>query len=160
MRDQASGAPSHNRNLPFTVQSLSTGTSACYPARMSKVLVVDDEVDVLELLTYNLRKAGHEVALATNGLDAIDMARSSRPDVIILDLMLPEVHGFDVCDVLRKDIHTAGIPIIMLTAWTSDSARLLGLEMGADDYITKPFSPRELVLRVNRLLDTGSPGVN
>lgn len=119
---------------------------------MSKVLVVDDEIDVLELLTYNLRKAGHEVSLATNGLDAIDMARVGQPDIIILDLMLPEVHGFDVCDVLCKDIHTAAIPIIMLTAWTSDSARVLGFELGADDYVTKPFSPRELVLRVNRLL--------
>ena len=117
---------------------------------MSKVLLVDDEHDVLELLTYNLRRAGLEVSLATNGLDAIDLARTQLPDVIVLDLMLPEVHGFDVCDVLRKDVTTAGIPIIMLTAWASDSARTLGLEMGAADYVTKPFSPRELVLRVQK----------
>jgi DNA-binding response OmpR family regulator len=122
---------------------------------MQRILVVDDEVDVLELVTYNLRRAGYEVSLATNGLDAIDLARSQRPDLIILDLMLPEVHGFDVCDVLRKDPTTANIPIIMLTAWASDSARVLGLEVGADDYITKPFSPRELVLRVNRLVHRG-----
>jgi DNA-binding response OmpR family regulator len=122
---------------------------------MQRILVVDDEVDVLELVTYNLRRAGYEVSLATNGLDAIDLARSQRPDLIILDLMLPEVHGFDVCDVLRKDPTTANIPIIMLTAWASDSARVLGLEVGADDYITKPFSPRELVLRVNKLVHRG-----
>lgn len=118
---------------------------------MQKILVVDDEMDVLELLTYNLRRAGYDVVLATNGLDAIDFARAEKPDIIILDLMLPEVHGFDVCDVLRKDPITANIPIIMLTAWASESARVLGLEVGADDYVTKPFSPRELLLRVNKL---------
>lgn len=126
---------------------------------MRNVLVVDDEIDVLDLVSWSLRHAGYDVTLATNGLDAIDFARSLKPDLIILDLMLPEVHGFDVCDVLRKDRMTATIPILMLTAWASESARVLGLQAGADDYVTKPFSPRELVLRVNRLLERSrAPG--
>lgn len=120
---------------------------------MQTVLLVDDELDVLELIGYNLRQAGFEVIPASDGLSAIDLARTRHPDVIVLDLMLPEVHGFDVCDVLHKDSATRDIPILMLTAWASDSARVLGLEFGARDYLVKPVSPRELVLRITRLID-------
>jgi DNA-binding response OmpR family regulator len=117
-----------------------------------KILVVDDEPDVVQLIEYNLKGAGYDVVTAADGAEALEQARSSSPNLIILDLMLPEVDGLDVCKVLRRDRSTAGIPIVMLTAKASETDRVLGLELGADDYVTKPFSPRELVLRVKRLL--------
>jgi len=117
-----------------------------------RILIVDDEPDVVQLIEYNLKAAGYDVVTAADGNEALDLARSSSPNLIILDLMLPEVDGLDVCKVLRRDRSTAGIPIIMLTAKASETDRVLGLELGADDYVTKPFSPRELVLRVKRLL--------
>lgn len=121
-----------------------------------KILIVDDEPDVVQLIEYNLKSAGYDVVTATDGQDALQQARSSAPDLIILDLMLPEVDGLDVCKILRRDAGTAGIPIVMLTAKASETDRVLGLELGADDYVTKPFSPRELVLRVKRLLRSES----
>jgi DNA-binding response OmpR family regulator len=117
-----------------------------------KILIVDDEPDVVQLIEYNLKAAGYDVVTAADGAEALDQARSTSPNLIILDLMLPEVDGLDVCKVLRRDRNTAGIPIVMLTAKASENDRVLGLELGADDYVTKPFSPRELVLRVKRLL--------
>jgi two-component system phosphate regulon response regulator PhoB len=117
-----------------------------------KILIVDDEPDVVQLIEYNLKGAGYDVITAADGAEALEQARSSSPNLIILDLMLPEVDGLDVCKVLRRDRSTAGIPIVMLTAKASETDRVLGLELGADDYVTKPFSPRELVLRVKRLL--------
>jgi len=121
-----------------------------------KILIVDDEPDVVQLIEYNLKSAGYDVVTATDGQDALQQARGSSPDLIILDLMLPEVDGLDVCKILRRDAGTAGIPIVMLTAKASETDRVLGLELGADDYVTKPFSPRELVLRVKRLLRSES----
>jgi len=121
-----------------------------------KILIVDDEPDVVQLIEYNLKSAGYDVMTATDGQDALQQARGSSPDLIILDLMLPEVDGLDVCKILRRDAGTAGIPIVMLTAKASETDRVLGLELGADDYVTKPFSPRELVLRVKRLLRSES----
>ena len=121
-----------------------------------KILIVDDEPDVVQLIEYNLKSAGYDVLTSTDGQDALQQARASSPDLIILDLMLPEVDGLDVCKVLRRDTGTAGIPIVMLTAKASETDRVLGLELGADDYVTKPFSPRELVLRVKRLLRSES----
>ena len=120
-----------------------------------KILVVDDEPDAVELLEVNLKGAGYEVVSAHDGEEALTKARMTLPDLIILDLMLPEVDGMEVCKILRRDQKTAGIPIIMLTAKAAEIDRVLGLELGADDYVTKPFSPRELVLRVKRLLRTG-----
>ena len=117
-----------------------------------KILVVDDEPDAVELLEVNLKGAGYEVVSAHDGEEALTKARMTLPDLIILDLMLPEVDGMEVCKILRRDQKTAGIPIIMLTAKAAEIDRVLGLELGADDYVTKPFSPRELVLRVKRLL--------
>lgn len=119
---------------------------------MATILAVDDELDVLELLNINLRRAGHQVVLATNGLAAVEQAQTVIPDLMVLDLMLPELHGFHVCEAIRRHSSTRHIPIIMLTAWASESSRVLGLEFGADDYLTKPFSPRELVLRVEKML--------
>jgi two-component system phosphate regulon response regulator PhoB len=118
----------------------------------AKILVVDDEPDVVQLIDYNLKAAGYDVLTAADGEEALKKARSSSPDLIILDLMLPEVEGVDVCKILRREPGTSAIPIVMLTAKASETDRVLGLELGADDYVTKPFSPRELVLRVKRLL--------
>ncbi len=118
-----------------------------------KILVVDDEDDLAELMAFNLRQEGYEVIKAATGTEALNRARSSLPDLILLDLMLPELDGMAVCEILRRLPSTAQIPIVMVTAWTSEQSRNLGFEAGAADYVTKPFSPRELVLRVNRVLD-------
>jgi len=118
----------------------------------SKILVVDDEPDAVELVEFNLRGAGFDVITAGNGDEALKKARTFAPDLVLLDLMLPEVDGLEVCKILRRDPATAALPIIMLTAKAAELDRVLGLELGADDYITKPFSPRELVLRVKNLL--------
>ncbi len=120
-----------------------------------KILVVDDEPDAVELIRFNLRAAGYEVLTAGDGDEALKKARQLLPNLILLDLMLPEVDGLEVCKILRRDSRVSGIPIIMLTAKAAEIDRVLGLELGADDYVTKPFSPRELVLRVKRLLRTG-----
>jgi len=118
----------------------------------AKILIVDDEPDVLQLVEYNLKAAGYDVITAMDGEEALKKAKALTPALIILDLMLPEVDGLEVCKLLRRDQSTAGIPIIMLTARAGEMDRVLGLELGADDYLTKPFSPRELVLRLKRLL--------
>nr|WP_150107515.1 response regulator transcription factor [Pedosphaera parvula] len=120
-----------------------------------KILVVDDEPDAIELIKFNLKSAGYEVITAADGEEALNKARSLLPNLIILDLMIPEVDGLEVCKILRRDARVSGIPIIMLTAKAAEIDRVLGLELGADDYVTKPFSPRELVLRVKRLLRSG-----
>jgi len=124
---------------------------------MSKILVVDDEPDAIELLKVNLKSAGFDVTTAADGDEALKKARALLPDLIILDLMLPEVDGLEVCKILRRDQRISATPVIMLTAKAAEIDRVLGLELGADDYVTKPFSPRELVLRVKRLLRTGAP---
>lgn len=117
-----------------------------------KILVVDDEPDALELTTFNLKASGFEVVASADGADALKKARAHVPDLILLDLMLPEVDGLEVCKILRRDATTSAIPIIMVTAKAAEMDRVLGLELGADDYVTKPFSPRELMLRVKNLL--------
>ena len=116
------------------------------------ILVVDDEKDILELVSYNLQKEGFHIQTSQNGEDALDKIRSDRFDLLILDLMLPGIQGMELCKVLKSDSETASIPIIMLTAKSEELDKVLGLEMGAEDYITKPFSPRELVARVNAVL--------
>ena len=122
-----------------------------------KVLIVDDEPDALELIAFNLKGAGLDVITAADGNEALKKASQHAPDLIVLDVMLPEVDGLEVCKVLRRDRKTTGIPILMLTAKAAEIDRVLGLELGADDYVTKPFSPRELVLRVKRLLRAPQP---
>jgi len=117
-----------------------------------KILVVDDEPDILEMVTVNLKSAGFEVVTAADGADALQKARAISPSLIILDVLLPESDGLEVCKGIRRDPKTALIPIIMLTAKASEVDRVVGLELGADDYVTKPFSPRELILRVKKLL--------
>jgi DNA-binding response OmpR family regulator len=117
-----------------------------------KILLVDDEPDALEVLGFKLREAGFTPIFARDGGRALATARQERPDLIVLDLMLPEVDGLEVCKILRRDPATSAIPILMLTARAAEMDRVLGLELGADDYVTKPFSPRELVLRIRKLL--------
>jgi len=114
--------------------------------------VVDDEPDALEVLGFKLREAGYTPLFAKDGNRALAAARDEKPDLIVLDLMLPEVDGLEVCKILRRDAATAAIPVIMLTARAAEMDRVLGLELGADDYVTKPFSPRELVIRIRKLL--------
>ena len=114
-----------------------------------RILVVDDEPSVSDLLAYNLRKAHYEVSLAADGKTALRLASEFRPDLILLDLMIPEVDGLDVCRELRK---TSAVPIIMITARGEETDRVVGLELGADDYVVKPFSVRELMARVKAVL--------
>ncbi len=116
------------------------------------ILVIDDEPDAVELIEFNLKNAGFQVKSASDGAEALSKARSILPNLIVLDVMLPEIDGFEICKLLRRDPNTAAIPIIMLTAKAAEIDRVLGLELGADDYLTKPFSPRELVLRIKKLL--------
>ncbi|AOS45359.1 Alkaline phosphatase synthesis transcriptional regulatory protein PhoP [Lacunisphaera limnophila] len=118
----------------------------------ARILAVDDEPELTELMQYHLVRAGHQVTTAANGWEAIASIRANRPDIILLDLMLPDLDGFGVCEILRRDPSTATIPIVIVSAWSSPDSRLLGLELGALDYLTKPFSPQELVERVNRLI--------
>ena len=120
--------------------------------RSHSVLIVDDEADVVDLVRYKLRAAGFTVLEAHDGLQALASAREHRPDAVVLDLMLPQMSGEEVCRQLKSDPDTAAIPVLMLTAKGQPAERIAGLEIGADDYITKPFSPRELVLRVEAVL--------
>jgi DNA-binding response OmpR family regulator len=114
-----------------------------------KVLIIEDDANLLEAIKYNLRKEGYEVASASDGEMALDTARSSKPDLIILDIMLPKLNGFEVCRILRREMT---IPILMLTAKADETDKIVGLEIGADDYMTKPFSMRELMARVRAML--------
>src|SRR3982075_2142400 len=120
-----------------------------------KILIIEDETDVADLLTLNLRKAGYRVSRAADGAGGLQKARDDRPDFIILDLMLPTMSGLEVCRILKSDTATAQIPILMLTAKAEEIDRIVGLEFGADDYVTKPFSPREIVLRIKAILRRG-----
>lgn len=117
-----------------------------------RILVVDDEPDITALVAYHLAKAGYRVSTAANGPDALKAAREERPDVVILDVMLPGVSGYDVLAELRRREETRDVGVILLTARREEPDRIRGLSLGADDYLTKPFSPAELALRVNALL--------
>lgn len=117
-----------------------------------KILIVEDEKDIIKMLEYNLKKEGFKVIDARDGEDALDLALREYPDLILLDLMLPGMDGLEVCKALKKEAKTSSIPIIMLTAKGQESDKVVGLELGADDYITKPFSPRELVARIKAVL--------
>ena len=117
-------------------------------AMRDRVLVVEDEKDVRELLRLNLKGGGFDVLEAHNGAEGLAMAKAELPSVVILDLMMPEMNGMEVCRALRRNPATSRIPILMLTAKSTEGDKVAGLEVGADDYVTKPFSPRELLLRV------------
>ena len=122
-------------------------------------MVVDDEADVIDMLVINLRAAGFQVIAVEDGAAALAKARNESPSLIILDLMLPKMPGLEICKVLKSDAATRHIPVIMLTAKAEEVDKIVGLELGADDYVTKPFSPRELILRVNRSLRRGKDKV-
>ena len=119
---------------------------------MAKILIVDDEKDIANLLSYNLEKEGFSTVKAYDGEAALKMVKMQKPDLIILDLMLPKVNGLDVCRALRHNPETASLPIIMLTAKGDEVDKIIGLEIGADDYITKPFSIKELITRIRVIL--------
>lgn len=117
-----------------------------------KILTVDDEEHILELIKFNLENSGYKVIGCGDGVEALRLAKSEKPDLILLDVMLPGIDGYDVCKEIRKDFNISSLPIIMITAKSEELDKILGLELGADDYITKPFSIRELLARVKALL--------
>src|SRR5437879_7100138 len=119
------------------------------------ILIIEDETDVADLLSLNLRKAGFRTSTAADGASGLQRARDDRPDFIILDLMLPRMSGLEVCKILKSDTATSHTPILMLTARAEEIDRIVGLEFGADDYVTKPFSPREIVLRIRAIFRRG-----
>ncbi|MFO0582803.1 MAG: response regulator [Anaeromyxobacter sp.] len=124
---------------------------------MTSVLLVDDERDLLSLLDFNLRAAGFETALATTGEQALAQVKRKVPDLVLLDLMLPDVPGTEVCRQLKADPRTKHVPVVMLTAKGEEVDRVVGFELGADDYVTKPFSVRELILRLKALVRRAGP---
>jgi DNA-binding response OmpR family regulator len=117
-----------------------------------RILVVDDEPEVVDLVSFNLKQAGYAIGTASDGVEAIKKARSLAPDLILLDVMMPELDGLAVCEILRRDSATSSIPIIMLTALSGELSRLAGLGSGATDFISKPFSPKVLLARIENLL--------
>ncbi|HUL22136.1 MAG TPA: response regulator transcription factor [Thermodesulfobacteriota bacterium] len=119
---------------------------------MKSILMIEDEKDIVDLVEYHLKQSGFSVTSALDGSTGLERARKKRPDLIILDLMLPEMDGKDICRSLKSNPLTQSIPILMLTAKAEETDRLIGFELGADDYVTKPFSPKELVLRVKAIL--------
>jgi two-component system phosphate regulon response regulator PhoB len=116
------------------------------------ILIIEDEQDVVDLLALNLRRAGFAILTAADGAAGLEKARAEKPDLIILDLMLPKLPGLEVCKILKTDLHTRRIPIMMLTAKAEEIDRIVGLEFGADDYVPKPFSPREVILRIKAIM--------
>jgi phosphate regulon transcriptional regulator PhoB len=121
-----------------------------------KILIVEDDRDILEMVEYNLREEGYATVSALNGEDGVNLARRERPDLIILDIMLPVMDGFEVCRALKSAEATARIPIIILSAKSQETDKVVGLELGADDYVTKPFSPRELIARIRAIMRRGT----
>jgi DNA-binding response OmpR family regulator len=126
--------------------------AACYNSRMAKILLVEDDTVLSETLRYNMEREGHNVLTASDGVQALDIARSQHPDLLVLDVMLPRLDGFSVCRILRRETAT---PILMLTARHDEVDRIAGLELGADDYVVKPFSLGELLARVRAILRRG-----
>ncbi len=122
------------------------------------MLVVEDEADVAEMIRYNLGKEGYDVRLAGNGMDALRLAKEAKPDLILLDIMVPQLNGWEICRRLKQDRETVAIPVIMVTGRVEEGDKVLGFEMGADDYVTKPFSPRELLARVRAVTRRGRLG--
>ena len=124
---------------------------------MSRILVIEDEADLQQLLDYNLKQAGHEVLAALRAADGLQLARDHLPELVVLDLMLPDLSGTEVCKALKGDPRTRDIPVLMLTAKGEEIDRVLGFELGAEDYVVKPFSVRELLLRIQALLARRNP---
>jgi two-component system alkaline phosphatase synthesis response regulator PhoP len=125
---------------------------------MKRVLVIEDDKDIVELVRYNLEKDGYQLLASGDGVTGLAQIRKAPPDLLILDLMLPKLSGLEICKEIRKDTSLNRLPILILTAKGEEADRVVGLELGADDYVTKPFSPRELVARVKALLRRSEPG--
>ena len=125
-----------------------------------KILIIEDDEDIVEMISYNLRKEGYRIISVSNGEDTLDLAVREKPDLVILDLMLPGMDGLEVCKSLRQDARTSNLPIIMLTAKSQETDKIVGLEVGADDYMTKPFSPRELLARIKAILRRYEPSAS
>ncbi len=123
-----------------------------------KILVVEDEQDIRELIAFNLENEGYKILKAATGIEGLENARKHAPDLVLLDIMLPDVDGLEICKKLKRDETTSDIPVIMLTAKSEDSDIISGLELGADDYITKPFSPRVLLARIRTVLRRNTDG--
>src|SRR5438094_2648931 len=133
-------------------------TAAAARQQPGRVLVVEDERDVADLIRYNLTKEGYDVVVAPTGSDALKQAREVHPDLVLLDIMVPQLNGWEVCRRLKQDADTKDIPVIMVTGRVEEGDKVLGFEMGADDYVTKPFSPRELLARIRAAARRGRPG--
>ncbi len=119
---------------------------------MKRILIIEDDRDIIELVRYNLEQEGFSLTAARDGIGGLDQVKKSPPDLLLLDLMLPKLSGLEICKAIRRDEKLNRLPILMLTARSDESDRVIGLELGADDYVTKPFSPRELIARVRALL--------
>ena len=145
------------RGPPWSLPEFGSFSSIGTDAMQDTVLVIEDEADMMNLLRYNLSKAGFGVLIASDGLTGLELARKNRPDVIILDLLLPQMDGYAVCKAIRNNPATGALPIVILTAKAEPGERIKGLEIGADDYVTKPFNLRELILRVRALLRRSRP---
>ncbi|HXW57663.1 MAG TPA: response regulator [Candidatus Cybelea sp.] len=125
---------------------------------MKRILLVEDDKDIVELVRYNLEKEGYQLSSSIDGATGLAQLRKAPPDLLILDLMLPKISGLDICKEIRRDVTLNRLPILILTAKGEEADRVVGLELGADDYVTKPFSPRELAARVKALLRRSEPG--
>ena len=127
---------------------------------MPKILVVDDEIHIIKIIAYKMRSAGYEVVSARDGVEALEQVRAGRPDLILLDVMMPRMDGFQTLEALRADPATRDIPVFLLTVKSKEADRQRGFQLGADDYLTKPFSPNKLLERVDQALKrgTGTPG--
>jgi len=134
---------------------VSPGSGQPARQRLGRVLLVEDEPDVAELIRYNLTKEGYDVILSGNGNEGLRLAREHRPDVLLLDIMVPQLNGWEVCRRIKKDPELAAIPVIMVSGRVEEGDKVLGFEVGADDYVTKPFSPRELIARIRAVLRRG-----
>ncbi len=142
---------------PVTRNVAATSNPAASRGGRKRILVVDDEKDLVDLITYNLQRNGYDFLAATSGTDALEIAQREQPDLIILDLMLPGIDGTEVARRLKADARTANIPIVMLTAKSEEIDVVVGLSLGADDYVTKPFSMKILLARLNTVLRRGEP---
>jgi two-component system phosphate regulon response regulator PhoB len=151
-----------SRSSPSSTRAVTgNGTAVVNPApgrKTRRVLVVDDEKDLVDLITYNLQRNGYEVFAANDGNTALEIAQRELPDLIVLDLMLPGIDGTEVARRLKNDPRTGGIPIVMLTAKSEETDVVVGLTLGADDYVTKPFSMKILLARLNAAMRRGEPG--
>jgi DNA-binding response OmpR family regulator len=150
-------APTDGNGMASERHDPGRAVSGVSAQRAERVLVIDDEQDVAELIRYNLAKEGYDVRVARNGTDGLSQAKESRPSLILLDIMVPQLNGWEVCRRLKRDPDTRDVPVIMVTGRVEEGDKVLGFEMGADDYVTKPFSPRELLARMRAVMRRGRP---